>query len=254
MDIQIFIASHKVYKFPDNPIYKPVWAGAAVNKKYNSQFDGDNTGDNISEKNPCYNELTVVYWGWKNIQADIKGLMHYRRYIGSRCKRGVELNDRILESVEIQNMLDKYDVIVPYPRRYYVMSLYKHYVNSYKPYRNALIEDMRQVRTAIERLYPSYVSAFDNVMGGTSAHMLNMFIMKGEDYDKYCKWLFDITGEVESHIADYRTDHTRLCGALSEFLLDVYIQTNKMTYVEMPLVETENISLAKRIINRLKRM
>ncbi|MGY0336874.1 DUF4422 domain-containing protein [Limosilactobacillus fermentum] len=28
----------------------------------------NNTGDNISQKNPTYNERTAIYWGWKNLK------------------------------------------------------------------------------------------------------------------------------------------------------------------------------------------
>lgn len=39
----------------------------------------DNTGENISLKNPNYCELTVSYWTWKNNKNRYKGICHYRR-------------------------------------------------------------------------------------------------------------------------------------------------------------------------------
>lgn len=151
-------------------------------------------------------------------------------------------------------MLSNYDVIVPVPRNFYIISLYKHYVNSYRPYKEFLKEDLQQMHNAIKKLYPEYIPAFEDVCNRKKAHMLNMFIMKSVDYDKYCKWLFDIMFEIEMHVSEYREDTTRLCGALSEFLLDVYMRTNKMTFVERPLVELEHVPIFQRIVNRLKRM
>lgn len=42
----------------------------------------DNEGDNISDRNRMYCELTAYYWAWKNdTQADYYGFWHYRRYM-----------------------------------------------------------------------------------------------------------------------------------------------------------------------------
>lgn len=41
----------------------------------------DNTGDNIAKYNGNLNEMTVIYWLYKNIEADYYGLFHYRRYL-----------------------------------------------------------------------------------------------------------------------------------------------------------------------------
>ena len=99
-DIKIYIATHKEYKMPEQDIYVPIWAGAEINPNYKGQYQGDNVGDNISFKNSNYNELTVLYWAWRNSQADIKGLVHYRRYIGEIGIRSNTLNE-ILKKKEI---------------------------------------------------------------------------------------------------------------------------------------------------------
>ena len=79
--------------------------------------------------------------------------------------------------------------------------------------------------------------------------MLNMFIMKQKDFDNYCKWLFQVLFEMEKHVERYR-----VLGAMGEFMLATYMLTNNMTYVEMPLIELEKVSLYKRVLNRIKKM
>ena len=39
----------------------------------------DNVGDNRGDKHPYYSELSGLYWIWKNIDAEYKGLFHHRR-------------------------------------------------------------------------------------------------------------------------------------------------------------------------------
>ena len=81
MNIKILVAVHKNYRMPDDPMYLPVFVGKEIHPTVNHTFQGDNTGDNISKKNPHYNELTALYWGWKNLDVDALGLVHYRRYL-----------------------------------------------------------------------------------------------------------------------------------------------------------------------------
>lgn len=49
MNITIIVASHQAYRMPDEPIYLPLHVGRAG--KPDLGFIGDDTGDNISNKN-----------------------------------------------------------------------------------------------------------------------------------------------------------------------------------------------------------
>ncbi|WP_425475514.1 DUF4422 domain-containing protein [Mesorhizobium quangtriensis] len=78
----IYIAYHK-----QAPIYAgkplvPIHVGRALASSNLPDMIGDDTGDNISARNPCYCELTAHYWAWKNDHdSSFIGLMHYRRFL-----------------------------------------------------------------------------------------------------------------------------------------------------------------------------
>ena len=63
MNAKIIIATHKMYDMPQDDIYLPVHVGREG--KDALPYQPDNTGDNISAKNPSYCELTGLYWAWK---------------------------------------------------------------------------------------------------------------------------------------------------------------------------------------------
>ena len=78
--------------------------------------------------------------------------------------------------------------------------------------------------------------------------MFNMCIMKREILENYCNWLFDILFELESLVDDakYTDFHKRFFGRISELLLDVYINTNKLKYVEVPAIDMQKINWLKK--------
>lgn len=81
MKAEVYVVSHKKTKMPKAEIYLPLQVG-----KDPENFKGflrDNTGDNISAKNENYCELTAQYWATKNRTADVKGLVHYRRFFSN---------------------------------------------------------------------------------------------------------------------------------------------------------------------------
>ena len=84
-NIKIIVATHKEYQMPSDNIYLPLQVGAEGKKDLG--YQKDNTGDNISKKNPFFCELTGLYWAWKNLDADYIGLAHYRIHFASKKKR-----------------------------------------------------------------------------------------------------------------------------------------------------------------------
>ena len=102
---------------PADKMYLPVHVGAEGKKDSDGKdldlgYVKDNTGDNISLKNPSFCELTGLYWAWKNVDSDYIGLAHYRRHF-SLSKKSKDPFDNILTYDELAPLLSKYKVLVP---------------------------------------------------------------------------------------------------------------------------------------------
>lgn len=246
MNIKVIVATHKPYWMPSDDIYLPLHVGKAG--KPDIGFVGDDTGDNISEKNPNYCELTGVYWAWKNLDADYIGLVHYRRHFTVKGKTGIK-QERVIDSSELKKLLNKSDIVLPVPRQYYIETNYSQYVHAHH------VEDLTITRQIIAEKYPEYISAYDSSMKKTYGHRFNMFIMKKDKFDAYCTWLFDILFELEKKldISQYSSNNARVFGFVSERLLDVWIETTQFSYVNQPYLFMEKQNWFAKGISFIKR-
>lgn len=225
---------------PSDSLYLPVFVGKEIHPDVNKTFQGDNTGDNISVKNPNYNELTALYWGWKNLEVDGMGLVHYRRYLSLK---GGKSFDNILTMDESKKLLSKYDVILPKRRNYYIETNKSHYLHVHEK------EPLEVMTKVIKQDYPEYVPAMEKVFNRTWAHMFNMFIMKKKVLNEYCTWLFDILSKVEDQIdiREYTSYEKRVYGFLSELMLDIWLETHpEYTTHEVKYVFMEKTNWVKK--------
>lgn len=223
MSIKIIVATHKKAKMPTQNSYLPIQVGASINPDLG--YTKDNTGENISNKNPYYSELTGLYWAWKNLDSDYIGLVHYRRYF-ALSKKNKDPFDNILNDSELNSLVQKYNIILPKKRHYYIESLYSHY--SHTHYESQLDE----VETIIRRVCPEYLSTYKKVVNRTWGYMFNMMIMKKEYLNEYCTWLFNILFILEQEVDNGYVENTknlsdfqnRFYGRISEILFNVWLQ------------------------------
>ena len=240
MDVKILVATHKKYEMPRYSCYLPLHVGKKG--KDNLGYVGDDIGENISEKNPYYCELTGIYWAWRNLKADYIGLVHYRRQFKGKNKQENSLFDTVLSDVEIKELLKETGIILPKKRNYYIENLYDHYKHT------MYIEPLDVTGEIIKEFYPEYYQTFLKLHKRTSAHMFNMFIMKKEYFDKYCEWLFDVLGKLEIRMQgkEYDSFHARFYGRVSELLLDIWVETNNMKYKEVSVMSMEKVNWIKK--------
>lgn len=244
--MKIIIATHKKYWMPDDDIYLPLHVGR--DGKQDLGYVGDNTGDNISAKNANYCELTGLYWAWKNLDEDYIGLAHYRRHFTTKNAKGTD-RERVLNGRQLKILLHENDILLPKPRNYYIETNYSQYVHAH----HAI--DLDTTREILVEKYPDYVAAYDASMKRTIGHRFNMFIMKKNKFDEYCTWLFDILFELENRldISEYNDNDKRVFGFVSERLLDVWLETNRYAYKELPYIFMEKQNWFVKGFNFLKR-
>lgn len=246
MDVKIIVATHKAYRMPQDPMYLPLHVGKE-GKDLELGFAGDNSGENISLKNPNYCELTGIYWAWKNLSADYVGLAHYRRHFS--LKKSGDKWDGILTSLQAEQLLKDHDVILPRRRNYFVENIYDQYVHAHPA------EGLDTALELAAQHGEAYARAAEGLKKRTWNHCFNMFIMKKEIFDGYCTWLFDILFEVERRvdISGYSAYDKRIFGFLSERLLDVYLEANGISYTEVPVTFMERENWLKKGTAFLKR-
>ncbi|MDO5138476.1 MAG: DUF4422 domain-containing protein [Oscillospiraceae bacterium] len=229
---KILVAAHKEYTFPDYPCYIPVNAGAYYHPDL--PYLSDAEGDNISIKNKNFCELTVMYWAWKNLDADYYGLCHYRRYF--KGKHGPASDG------ELSKWISKYDIVLPKQRNYLIETNYSQYAHAHNP------KDLITTKELLAEKYPEMLTSWDAVMSRTHGHRFNMFIMKKNLFFNYCEWIFPLLFELENRmdISAYSDYEARVFGFIAERLLDVWMEHNNMQYYEAGVHETEHVNWLKK--------
>ena len=227
MDIKIVVAVHKPYWMPEDPVYLPLHVGKEG--KQDIGFTGDNTGYHISGRNATFCELTGIYWAWKNLKADYVGLVHYRRYFTKKERHNIaSRKNEILSGQDWVKIFSETPVVVADKRKYYIETNRTHFNHAHPR------ESLDITEQIMKEKYPGYTDSFNQVMNRTWAHMFNMFVMRKDLFDSYCGWLFSILFELEKRldISTFDAYNIRVFGFVSELLLDVWLETNKITYKE----------------------
>ena len=226
--VKILVCCHKPGEWLSDDVYMPIQCGKAISK-YDLGIQGDDTGDNISAKNPYYCELTALYWAWKNLKnVDYIGLCHYRRYFdfnshSSFLIEGKNVTEKIFFQDNNKNISINEAVVLPSYQHFSQPLIDVHI-------RNAGLINFCILEKVVLKLYPEYVNSVRKIFYNTfSLPQRNMFIMKKTLFDDYAKWLFHILFEVEKYLRPsfYRYED-RVFGFMGEMLLPLYCYHNKL--------------------------
>lgn len=238
---KILVCCHKKDNFKNDNIYMPIHVGKSLSN-IDLGIQGDNTGENISNENPHFCELTGLYWAWKNMEpVDYIGLCHYRRYFNFN-EHGTPFSDcTIIKSNKFDTLdlslpnMDKlfkhYDVILAKPKCY-PYSLAVDYSTC------QISEDLRTLFSIVNDLYSDYMPEMKFIFyRNNKLSHYNMMIMKWNDFNKYCEWLFNILFEAKNriNIEHYNAIQGRIWGYMSERLLLVYVKHQNMKVKNYPI-------------------
>lgn len=209
--IKILICYHKKYSLLKDDILTPIHVGRALAQKrmdhesdeykwLMSNLIGDDTGDNISEKNDTYNEMTSLYWAWKNYgklgNPDYIGMMHYRRHFILR-EGDIDvvhfdgMDEHYFEEINyspenMQKLVGDCDFVAHIGK---VNNVYNHYLENHRQ------EDLDLAFDILNEKYPEYSAVVEEYFAGDYSNFCNMFIFSRQLFFQYCEWIFDILNE-----------------------------------------------------------
>lgn len=225
--LTMYMVTHKAVDFIPNG-RTPIFVGCGENK---NNFLRDNTGENISERNKNYCELTAVYWIWKNDkESEYVSIEHYRRFFSYKLFPPITMSNDSLKSI-----LEK-GCIVTSKLCATKMTIGEFYRKRHEE------KDIVAAEEAIKKMYPEYLDTFNLIMNRYKGPMFNMTAMRKEDFDSYCKWLFDILFYVERkvNLSDRSIYQQRAFGFLAERLLNVWVEKNCSYIVRLPIYYRES--------------
>lgn len=238
--VRIFVSTHKDVNFFQGDVLQPVQVGATLRSGSIRHALRDDAGENISDLNPMYCELTTQYWAWKNVDAEYYGFCHYRRYFDFSPVRHSEnpwgeiIADRIcdetqreyrLDDASIREAVEGYDVITTefkdlrhFPADY--STPHEHYEKAPQLH----IDDLDRCMCLVAEMHPDYAEDVEAYLRGNTSCFCNMFIMRRGIFQDYCAWLFPILERfvAESDMSRYSREGLRTPGHLAERLLNIY--------------------------------
>lgn len=232
--IKIFVVCHKPCAATKrkNNIFVPIQAGHAISN-YELGIATDDTGDNISDKNLSYCELTAIYWVWKNVtNVETVGFEHYRRHFKFNGKELKKTENGVLIINPELGDCRVVDKMVRLTSSEDVLIMIDELINQYPHWRNSV---------------ESYFWRSNKMTVG------NMFIMPWSVFDSYASFLFSFLQSLESRIlfSPYHRQQ-RIFGYFGEVLLGFWLHANNVKYDCVMGSYNDCTSVFRRNINKIR--
>ncbi|KAF0237432.1 MAG: exopolysaccharide biosynthesis [Prolixibacteraceae bacterium] len=254
-NFSIYVAFHRDGKIvPEDNLYKAIQVGKK-SSRLELEIINDAEGENISDRNNIYSELTGWYWVWKNAQHDFVGTSHYRRYftleqmsfvrriaklilifVGQKKKRhglfqvnsAKRWRNRILGMDQAKILMEQFDALLPVKKKF-PYTVYEQYKRRHKE------EDIILTRKIIEEKQPGYLADFDRTFRSNEIYPFNMFVLPWKLFDDYMNWLFPVLFELEKRSEiDFNDNYQkRVCAFMAERLQTVWFNHNKIKVKEL---------------------
>ncbi|OON96065.1 MAG: hypothetical protein ATN31_10210 [Candidatus Epulonipiscioides saccharophilum] len=282
--IKIFV-SHDTEKTItiDNSIYQNILTQAREEKVINSFFR-DDIGDNISDKYNRYQELTVQYWAWKNVDADYYGLCTQNKYLSfsnsnirNNPKTNFEfpapyfdehptidppikfeyLNNSNIQKLNLfdqamKDAIEPYDMIITSHLDWDITVMQQFDVPS------VLDNKLQLALNLIDEFSPEFSVAAHEYLNGYVYYPGQLYVMKKELFNEYCNWSFKILDELEKRIdfSNYSIEGLKILYYISERLLGVYYtylkNQNKYKLRELDWCKIEHTEIQDSILPIIK--
>lgn len=237
--LQIIVCAHKQDSYTRNGgIYKAIQLGKSLHPDLDLGYLNDNIGDNISDKNPNFCELTGLYWAWKNLpKSEYIGLCHYRRYFD------VDINES-----NVDKLLKGKDVLcVSVGTNQSKTSRVKDLMVMTSQ------EDYYIFADTFLSLYPQYHQAFMKFFYySRESYPFQLFVMRWDLFDKYCTILFNTLFEMEKRVKTHNySRQKRSIGYYGECFLGLFISALNLKVKKVPLLAIGDISNSVSVFSKL---
>ena len=236
-----YVVTHKAIELrglPDG--YKIIHAGRAVNGALD--YLGDDTGDNISRLNPYVNEVTALYWLWKNTSHTTLGFCQYRRFFTTADDKNFSY-DKILTANDALKLLERHDIIVA---KIYIGRLQRELIRTDCGKTLTTLGE-KIIKKYLAKVQLDYLDALDYVLSSKTFYRCNLFVTRRNIFDAYCQWLFsfllDATEEFlhTADLDDVPPKRRRVMGYFAERMLTVWLLKNRLRIKELNVMFVEDI-------------